>query len=52
MKKYILSFVITIACVTNLKAQQTQKPPLHGKDWVAITGKPLAATAGSMVFQK
>jgi gamma-glutamyltranspeptidase/glutathione hydrolase len=25
---------------------------LHGKDWVAITGKPLAATAGSMVFQK
>ena len=33
-------------------SQQTQKPPLHGKDWVAITGKPLAATAGSMVFQK
>ena len=52
MKKYILGLVITIACVANLKAQQTQKPPLHGKDWVAITGKPLAATAGSMVFQK
>lgn len=32
--------------------QQTQKPPLHGKNWMAITGKPLAATAGSMVFQK
>jgi len=33
-------------------AQQTQKPPLHGKNWMAITGKPLAATAGSIVFQK
>jgi len=52
MKKYILFFVVTLVCATNSKAQQTQKPPLHGKDWVAITGKPLAATAGSMVFQK
>jgi gamma-glutamyltranspeptidase/glutathione hydrolase len=33
-------------------AQQTQKPPLHGRHWIAITGKPLAATAGSMMFQK
>lgn len=33
-------------------AQQTQKPPLHGKNWMAVTGKPLAATAGAMVFQK
>jgi gamma-glutamyltranspeptidase/glutathione hydrolase len=31
---------------------QTQKPPLHGKQWMAITGKPLAATAGSMMFQR
>lgn len=35
-----------------LFAQATQKPPLHGKNWMAITGKPLAATAGSMVFQQ
>ena len=33
-------------------AQQTQKPPLHGKHWMAVTGKPLAATAGAMTFQK
>ena len=33
-------------------AQQTQKPPLHGKNWMAITGKPLAATAGAIVFNK
>jgi gamma-glutamyltranspeptidase / glutathione hydrolase len=28
----------------------TQKPPLHGKHWMAITGKPLAATAGALIF--
>src|SRR5689334_24088466 len=31
---------------------RTFKPPLHGTHWMAITGKPLAATAGAMVFQK
>jgi gamma-glutamyltranspeptidase/glutathione hydrolase len=31
-------------------AQRTQKPVLHGKNWMAITGKPLAATAGAMIF--
>ncbi|MBN8681150.1 MAG: gamma-glutamyltransferase [Chitinophagales bacterium] len=30
----------------------TQKPPLHGRHWMAITGKPLAATAGAAIFQK
>jgi gamma-glutamyltranspeptidase/glutathione hydrolase len=30
----------------------TQKPPLHGKHWMAVTGKPLAATAGAMIFSK
>jgi gamma-glutamyltranspeptidase / glutathione hydrolase len=34
------------------RAQQTQKPPLHAKNWMAITGKPLAATAGANIFQK
>lgn len=33
-------------------AQQTQKPVLHGKSRMAITAKPLAATAGAMIFQK
>ena len=28
------------------------KPVLHGKHWVAITGKPLGATAGAMTFQR
>src|SRR6187399_2352925 len=30
----------------------TQKPPLHGRHWMAVTGKPLAAAAGAMIFQK
>jgi len=31
---------------------QTEKPPLQAKHWLAITGKPLSATAGAMVFQQ
>ncbi len=31
---------------------RTAKPPLHGRHWMAVTGKPLAATAGAMMFQK
>ncbi|MBC7851079.1 MAG: gamma-glutamyltransferase [Chitinophagaceae bacterium] len=42
------SIFVAICCF----AQQTQRPPLHGKNWMAITGKPLAATAGSMIFQR
>ena len=32
--------------------QRTVKPVLHGKHWVAVTGKPLAATAGALIFAK
>jgi gamma-glutamyltranspeptidase/glutathione hydrolase len=31
---------------------QTAKPPLHARHWIAITGKPLAATAGAKIFEK
>jgi gamma-glutamyltranspeptidase/glutathione hydrolase len=33
-------------------AQRTAKPPLHGRHWMAITGKPLGATTGAMIFAK
>ncbi|MBA4056023.1 MAG: gamma-glutamyltransferase [Marivirga sp.] len=36
----------------NARPEGTQKPVLHGKNWMAITGKPLAATAGAMTFTK
>src|SRR5437867_4409315 len=30
----------------------THKPVLHGRHWVAITGKPLGATAGARIFER
>lgn len=36
----------------NARPEGTQKPVLHGKNWMAITGKPLAATAGAITFSK
>ena len=33
-------------------SQRPQKPILYGKHWVAVTGKPLAATAGARIFMK
>ncbi|MGB8951626.1 MAG: gamma-glutamyltransferase [Candidatus Aminicenantales bacterium] len=33
-------------------SERTEKPVLHGKHWMAITGKPLGATAGAMAFIK
>jgi gamma-glutamyltranspeptidase/glutathione hydrolase len=33
-------------------AQRTQKPPLHAKHWMAITGKPLGASAGAQIFNE
>ena len=47
-----LCLMISAAFPLRLNAQRTQKPPLHGRHWMAITGKPLAATAGAMIFQK
>lgn len=51
MKRIFICLITLLNCIA-AQAQQTQKPVLHGKNWMAITGKPLAATAGSMVFQK
>lgn len=50
--KYSLILFITIVYSIQCVCQSTQKPPLHGKHWMAITGKPLAATAGAAIFQK
>ena len=51
MRTRVTLLVLLVA--TPIAAQmRTQKPPLHGAHWMAITGKPLAATAGSMMFQK
>ena len=45
------NFIITTLCLGFcLTAQRTNKPVIHAKDWVAITGKPLGATAGARIF--
>lgn len=51
MRKFFILVLIIYSSLFTF-SQQTQKPVLHGKHWMAITGKPLAATAGSMMFQK
>jgi gamma-glutamyltranspeptidase / glutathione hydrolase len=57
--KRLLSLIVFIALFSRAQSQEfnnlpvtTQKPPLHGRHWMAVTGKPLAATAGAMVFSK
>ncbi|SFQ48289.1 gamma-glutamyltransferase family protein [Parafilimonas terrae] len=51
MKPYI-TLLIMLFLPAIIFSQYTQKPPLHGKNWMAITGKPLAAEAGAMIFQQ
>ena len=42
----------SVSPIANRSLARTQKPPLYGSHWMAITGKPLAATAGAMMFQR
>ena len=43
---------MAVACIAAFTTShgKTQKPVLHGKHWVAITGKPLGASAGAKIF--
>lgn len=50
-KNLFLAFILILISV-DLWSQTTQKPILRGRHWVAITGKPLAATAGAGIFQQ
>ena len=42
MRRYVLLAIFVVLLVPAVSAQRTVKPPLHGRHWVAITGKPLA----------
>jgi gamma-glutamyltranspeptidase / glutathione hydrolase len=46
----ILTLVGFFVLGTPATGQKTEKPVLHGRHWVAITGKPLGATAGASIF--
>jgi len=47
-----VALVATLSLALPAAAQRTTKPVLHGKQWMAITGKPLAATAGAVTFTR
>jgi gamma-glutamyltranspeptidase/glutathione hydrolase len=50
--RFLLLFVLLAGLGLAVSAQRTLKPVLHGRHWVAITGKPLGATAGAKIFEK
>ncbi len=52
MRRLLLLAAAVLFLAPLLSAQRTMKPPLHGRHWMAITGKPLGATAGAMIFNK
>ncbi len=52
LKKRTLLWLFSLFVLNAVTAQSTQKPVIHGKHWVAITGKPLGATAGAAIFQQ
>jgi gamma-glutamyltranspeptidase/glutathione hydrolase len=49
--KYMF-FIFLLISFEILPAQKTEKPPLHGKHWMAVTGKPLGAESGAQIFQQ
>lgn len=52
LRSAVRSIALVALLAGTATAQRTVKPVLHGRHWVAITGKPLAATAGAMIFQR
>ena len=53
LKRASLPLLAAVLAASSAGAQmRTAKPVLHGRHWMAITGKPLAATAGAITFQR
>src|SRR5438552_12538372 len=50
--KFTFALILLLISSATFAQIRTQKPPLHAAHWIAVTGKPLAATAGAMIFQK
>ena len=47
-----VAFLVLCSAVAAQEPGDTTKPVLHGKHWVAITGKPLGASAGAITFAR
>ena len=56
IKRPTMNCIAALLMATAINAvavdDRPNKPVLHGQHWVAITGKPLAAAAGAMIFQQ
>ncbi|HQU33645.1 MAG TPA: gamma-glutamyltransferase [Thermoanaerobaculaceae bacterium] len=53
MIRRLVSILLVLSAPAVATAQmRTEKPPLHGMHWMAITGKPLSATVGAMIFDR
>jgi gamma-glutamyltranspeptidase/glutathione hydrolase len=51
----LLCSILLVAAVLvarSARADKPHKPVLHGQHWVAVTGKPLGAQAGAMIFAR
>ena len=48
----VASVIVLATAPRAARADRPHKPVLHGQHWVAITGKPLGAQAGAMIFQR
>jgi gamma-glutamyltranspeptidase/glutathione hydrolase len=46
----LAAFALTAVPTLPAQSTRTNKPILHGTQWIGITGKPLAASAGALVF--
>src|SRR6266513_3477609 len=53
-RQSVFALLITGSCfaATPEPYSATHKPVLHGRHWVAITGKPPGATAGARIFER
>jgi gamma-glutamyltranspeptidase/glutathione hydrolase len=57
MRRTALAFLLAVAGLIALRAlparaTRTEKPELMARSWLAVTGKPLAATAGARIFER
>ena len=48
----LLLGLLAIIASPSFGQERSEKPPLHAQHWLAITGKPLGATAGARMFER
>ncbi|HXB94648.1 MAG TPA: gamma-glutamyltransferase, partial [Puia sp.] len=52
VNRIVVGSALMLTAIAGKAQPLTQKPPLHGNHWMAVTGKPLAAEAGAQIFSK